>query len=148
LESTYSKVGDKMIRGIKFIELVKKYYRFLVDEMKYIELDVTNREGLFYDVEYGKNDIIISISYENREDYLQVILFKLKDGKRPDYDDKQSTIHLDKLRHTLLKTLSNSDFKENDSYFASITTSSNFERKLLKLAKELRLCLKHTNVLA
>ena len=136
-----------MIRGSDFIELVKKYYRFLVDEMKYIESDITNREGLFYDVEYKKNDSIISISYENRENFLQVILFKLKDGRRPDYDDKQSTIHLDKLNQTLIKTLNNGEFKENDSYFASITTSSNFEYKLFKLAKELRLCLKYTDIL-
>lgn len=117
-----------------------------MNEFNYTEFNITLREGLFYDLEYKKDDLIISISYENREDYLQVILFKLINGKKPDYDDKQLTIHLDKLNNILLKTLNASDFKENEKYFTSFNASSNFERKLLKCSKELRLCLKHPNI--
>lgn len=137
-----------MIRGLEFIEQTKKYNSFLVDEFDFIEFNITNREGLFYDVEYKKDGLLISISYENREDYLQVILFRLINGKKPEYDDKHMTIHLEKLNNALFKTLSSNNFKENEICFASLNASSNIERKLLKAAKELRLCLKHPDVSA
>ncbi len=137
-----------MIRGLEFIELTRKNNRFLVDEFDFIEFNVTNREGLFYDIEYKKDGLLISISHENRDDYLQVILFRLIDGKKPEYDDTQMTIHLEKLNNMLLKPLNSNDFKENEFYFASLNASSNVERKLLKAAKELRICLKHPDVSA
>ena len=135
-----------MIIGDKYISLVKAYFYFLEKEFNYKEKNITNRKNLFYDIEYQRDDIIISISYENREDYLQVIIFKTKNGVLPNYDDKESAIHLDALNRKILKHLSSEDFKENDRAFSRILATDKSENVLLKSAKELRLCLKNINI--
>lgn len=98
-----------MISGDEFIQLVEKFFHFLIEDFDFKESNVTNRKSLFYDVEYKKQDIVISISYENRENYLQVILFNTKNGILPDYDDKSSTIHLNILTKKLFALLNQND---------------------------------------
>jgi hypothetical protein len=138
---------EKMLSGDEFISSVKKIYSFLVNEFNYSLIDEKNRTNLFYDVEYQKGDSVISISYENREDYLQVILFKLNNGTLPEYDDKEKTLHLENLNKKILSHLSSEDFEENNVYFSGLRTLSKMENRLLKSAKELRLCLKNISKL-
>lgn len=135
-----------MISGDEYILLVKTYFKFLEKEFNYREKNITKRSSLFYDVEYQRDNIIISISYENREEYLQVIMFKTKNGVLPNYDDKESTIHLEVLNSKILKHLTSEDFKENDRAFSAGLTSDKIENVLLKSAKELRLCLKNIGI--
>lgn len=142
MESTYCEVGEKMVPGEEFISSVKKCFQFLIKDYNYKLKSEKNRTNLFYDVEYQHGDSLISISYENREDYLQVILFRLNNGQLPDYDDKDETIHLEKLNKRILKHLSEQDFKENNDYFSLLQPLSQMEKRLIKSAKELRLCLK------
>lgn len=115
-----------MISGDEFIRFAKNCFRFLIDELGYVELSVTNRTGIFYDVEYKKDDMVISISYENRENYLQVLLLKLQKGIKPDYDDKKHTIHLERLNSQVLNLLSNAAYKENDSFFLQLKLQMRF----------------------
>lgn len=136
-----------MLSGDEFISSVKKIYSFLINEFNYSLIDEKNRTNLFYDVEYQKGDSVISISYENREDYLQVILFKLNNGTFPEYDDKEKTLHLENLNKKILSHLSSEDFEENNVYFSGLKTLSKMENSLLKSAKELRLCLKNISKL-
>jgi hypothetical protein len=132
-----------MVPGVEFIRLSRRYFSFLQTEFGYKELTVKHRRNLFYDIEYRKENIIISLSYENTEDYLQIILFSLSNGLVPDYDDKQATIHLGDLNNKILPFYGREDFVENERFFSSVRTKTKIEKDLLKLAKELRLCLKH-----
>ena len=143
MELRFKKEGGKMISGNEFITSVKKIYSFLVNEFNYSLIGEKYRTNLFYDVEYQKDDLVISISYEIREDYFQIILFRLNNGTLPDYDDKEKTLHLENLNKRILLYLTAEDFEENNDYFSVIRPLNQIENRLLKSAKELRLCLKN-----
>ncbi|MEZ4921393.1 MAG: hypothetical protein R2792_20025 [Saprospiraceae bacterium] len=101
----------------------------------------------FYDVEFRDKERIISISYENIEDQLEVIVFMLQSGKMPDYEDKTKTLHLKQLNRLVMAKASKNEVNLNAAYFAKYNAKNGVERKLLKEAKELRFCLKHSNKL-
>lgn len=142
------KCGEKVLSGDEFISLVHRYFEFLVTEFDYKVLKKTNRKNLFYDVECQNNDSVISISYENRENYLQVIVFTIKDGVVSKYDDKELTQKLGELNRKILPLLNPADFEENESAFASILPRNETEKSLFKVAKELRLCMTNLNLIA
>jgi len=85
----------------------------------------------------------VSISYENIEDYLLVIIFLLQNGKLPDYDDKTKTLHLNKINAQILSRIDKNEISLNNEYFDKFNPKYELKKKLLKSAKELRLCLKH-----
>lgn len=131
-----------MITGQKFIDKAKELFGFLTTEFDYKLLNEKNREGLFYDIEYGNENVNISISYENRENYLQVIVFKLIDGELPDYDDKSRVLHLNQLNKIISK-IDKAEIDSNSKFFSRFESKNEIEKRLLKSAKELRLCLTH-----
>ena len=67
-----------MIDGKEYIETVKEYYSFLTTEFNLPIVNEKVRGNAFYDVQYGDKTKIVSINYENIEDYFQVIIFKLQ----------------------------------------------------------------------
>lgn len=132
-----------MIDAKQYIEIVKEYYSFLNIEFN---MPVSNEKVLgnaFYDVQYSDITKIISINYENIEDYFQVTIFKLQNGKMPDYDDKTKTLHLNNLNAVVISKVDKNEINLNNEYFAKFNAKDELERKLLKSARELRICLKH-----
>ncbi|TYR30795.1 hypothetical protein FXV77_21765 [Sphingobacterium phlebotomi] len=134
-----------MIDGTKYIEIVKLFFSFLITEFGFILSKETENGNAFYDVEYRDTERAVSISYENIEDYLQVIVFELKNGKLPDYDDKTHTLHLNDLNKRILSGIERNEIERNNEDFNKFDVNGELERKLLKSAKELRLALKHWN---
>ncbi|MBP9718303.1 hypothetical protein KBD59_03335 [Candidatus Gracilibacteria bacterium] len=134
-----------MIEGRKFIDKVKEYFSFLIDEFDFSIIDEQIQGNVFYKLKYKneKRELAISINYENIEDYFQVIAFKLQNGKMPDYDDKTKTLHLNKLTELLFPKVSKNEIEANNEYFSKFEAKDELHRKLLKSAKELRLLLKH-----
>lgn len=132
-----------MIAGSKFVEIVKGYFTFLKAEFNFTLTEEEIRGNAYYDVQYNDKSKVVSISYENIEDYFQVIVFMLQNGKLPNYDDKTKTLHLNKLNAVVLPKVDKSEVLLNNEYFSKFHANDEFERKLLKSAKELRLCLKH-----
>lgn len=132
-----------MIEGTKYIEIVKLLFSFLITEFEFRLSKETENGNAFYDVEYSDIGRVVSISYENIEDYLQVIVFKLKNGKLPDYDDKTHTLHLNELNKRVLSEIDKNEIERNNEVFDKFDVNDELERKLLKSAKELRLALKH-----
>lgn len=132
-----------MIEGKEYIEIVRSFYVFLEVEFGFENVKETIRGNVFYDVEYKDKERIISISYENIEDHLEVIVFMLQNGKMPDYDDKTKTLHIQQLNRSVMKNVSKTELNLNAEYFSKYKTDSGLEIKLLKEAKELRLCMKH-----
>ena len=61
----------------------------------------------------------------------------------PDYDDKVETLHLSKLNEVILSIIDKNEINLNKEYFREFNVTDELDRKLLKSAKELRLCLKH-----
>jgi len=132
-----------MIDGKKYIEIVKLFFSFLITEFSFNQTKEVENGNAFYDVEYRDGQRAISISYENIEDYLQVIVFKLKNGQLPDYDDKTHTLHLSELNKIILPKINKREMEENNVLFDKFETKDSLDRKLMKSAKELRLSLKH-----
>ena len=134
---------NKMIKGTQYIEIVKRYFSFLEEEFHFEIFNEKIFGSAFFDVEYKDKERVVSISYENIEDYFLVIIFILQNGKKPDYDDKTRTINLHKLNATILTKLDKNQMILNNNYFLKFTAENETERKILKSAKELRLCLKN-----
>lgn len=132
-----------MIEGKQYTEAVKLFYSFLEIEFGFSKVNETINANAFYDVEFKDKRRVISISYENIEDHLEVIIFMLQNGKLPDYDDKTKTLHLKQLNKLVMKKAGEEEINLNTGYFTKYNPKNEIERKLLKSAKELRLCLKH-----
>ncbi|MCW3072987.1 MAG: hypothetical protein JWP69_56 [Flaviaesturariibacter sp.] len=128
-----------MIGGDDYIETVKKYFAFLAAEFNMTNITEKVRGNIFYDVKYTDKSKIISISYENVENYLQAIVFKLRNGDMPNYDDKTSTLHLNALTKIAFSKATKEAIELNNKFFNSFKPNDDFERKLLKSAKDLRL---------
>ena len=71
--------------------------------------------------------------------------FMLQNGEIPDYDYTTKTLHLDRLNSLVIAKASKEAIILNAEYFARYQAKNELERKLLKEAKELRLCLKNFN---
>lgn len=132
-----------MIEGSKYIETVKSYFSFLITEFDFEFLLEKVRGNAFYDIQYKDKTRIVSISYENIEDYLLIIIFLLQNGKKPNYDDKTKTLHLNRLNAVILSSIDKAEMIANNEWFSTFRPSDKLEKNLLKSAKELRLCLKH-----
>lgn len=134
-----------MIEGKKFIKDANVYFNYLISEFGFKVLSEKIRGNTFYDLQYSDGKRILSVSYENIEDYLQIIIFILQNGELPDYDDKTKTLHLNKLNEQILPKVDRNEIAFNNEYFMKFKAQDALERQLLKSAKELRLCLKHLN---
>lgn len=132
-----------MIEGEEYTEAVKSFYSFLETEFGFSKVNETINGNAFYDVEFKDRKRAVSISYENIEDHLEVIVFMLQNGNLPDYNDKTKTLHLKQLNRLVMTKASKEEINLNAGYFAKYTPKNEIERKLLKEAKELRLCLKY-----
>lgn len=132
-----------MIDSNEYIKKVKDYFEFLIRDFDFKLLEEKIRGNVFYDIQYKDNSRVVSVSYENIEDYLLVIIFMLKDGDMPDYDDKTKTLHLKQLNRLIIAEASKEEINLNAEYFTKYNANNELERKLLKEAKELRLCLKY-----
>ena len=134
-----------MIEGNQYIETVKKYFSFLISEFGFKVTEEEIRGNAFYDIQYKDKARIVSISYENIEDYLQVIVCILQNGELPYYDDKSKTLHLKHLNKLVMSYVTIDEIKLNSMYFVKYNAESELEKRLLKEAKGLRLCLKNYN---
>lgn len=137
-----------MIEGDLYIKIVGLFYSFLESEFGLDKVNETINGNTFYDVEYTDAEKLISISYENIEDHLEIILFKLSDGKMPDYDDKSQTLNLNHLNSIVMSQVAKDEINSNTQYFSKYNAKDELERRLLKGAKELRLSLKHFDQLS
>lgn len=134
-----------MIKGEKYIEDVKAYFNYLITEFGFIISNEKIRGNAFYDLQYSDGKLIVSVLYENIEDFLQVIIFMLQNGELPDYDDKSKTLHLNRLNAQVMSSIKRDEISLNNEYFVKFNPKTEIEKLLLKSAKELRLCLKHFN---
>lgn len=130
-----------MLNKINYIKIVRKFFSFLENEYFLNQIKEVKNGNVFYEVEYKNMILAVSISYEVVGEYLEVIIFKLNEGRLPDYDDKTQTLHLSKLNKRLLPQISSSEILENNLFFKDMVVSSIIEKNLLKKAKELRLIL-------
>lgn len=136
-----------MIDGKKYINTVRDFFSFLESEFAMTVAEEKERGNVYYDVQYRDQSKVVSISYENIEDYLQIIVFRLENGELPDYDDKTKTLHLSQLNRITLPNVDKNEIISNSEYFSKYVANGEVERQLLKSAKELRLCLMHFDVL-
>jgi hypothetical protein len=130
-----------MIEGDNYINAVKTFFSFLETEFEMNIIIEKQRGNIFYDIQYGDQTKIISISYENITDYMQIIVFLLDKGKMPNYDDKTRTLHLNVLNKSVVSKVDKMQITANIQYFAKYNATNKLERDLLKKAKELRLCI-------
>ena len=132
-----------MIEGSQYVKTVGLFYSFLESEFGFSKSNETINGNAFYDFVYKSAEKVVSISYENIEAHLDVIVFRLLNGKMPNYDDKSQTLHLNRLNELVLSRTSKDEISSNAQYFSRYNPKDELERKLLKGAKELQLCLRH-----
>lgn len=140
-------MGEKVLNEDEYFLIIEKQFLYLVDEFNYKIINKKSGISFLYDVNFQTSNSMISVSYDRRDNNLQVILFILKDGHLPDYDDKEHTIHLEKLNNKIIPYLNKEEISDNNDFFRNIKPLNHFEKILLKLAKELRLCMKNTDLL-
>jgi hypothetical protein len=129
-----------MIDGEIYIKLVKAYFSYLGLEFGFSLLEDKVWGNSFYSLKYSDEKKVVSISYENIEDHFTVI-FLLKNGQRVNYDKKDQTLHFAEFIKKMFSIAKPDEIRLNNLHFLSFKPASTIEKKLLKTAKELRLCL-------
>jgi len=132
-----------MIEPQLYLKTVETYFEFLVDEFEFVLSEERLRGNVFYDVRYLRIDRLVSISYENVEDYLVVAILLLDDGRVPRFDDLNKVFYLEKMTTILFPQLGAEKIETNANHFANLTPLSSIEKRLLKSARELRLCIRY-----
>lgn len=132
-----------MISSQQYLIRVSEYFSYLVNEFGFEIVKEEIREDIFYEQHFSDTRKVVSVSYENIEDYLQIIVYFLENGELPAYDDEKWTLHLAHLSSVVFPTLDQREIKQNNEMFDKFEAQSEIEKSLLKGAKELRLCLKH-----
>ena len=130
-----------MIEMSQFTKTEVVYFDFLITEFGFKLAEDKIRNNVFCDVKYKDETKVISISYENIENYLMVIVYILQNGILPNYDDKTKTLHLNQLNAIAHSKIEKSHINLNNMYFSKFKATKELEKKLLKSAKELRLCM-------
>lgn len=133
-----------MIEGYQYIEIVKAYFGFLTEEFGFEVHEERLRGNVFYYVQYKSEKFVVNISYENIDDYLLVSIYLVQNMELHYYDDKIKTIYLSQLNAQVLSSIGRAAISLNNENFIKFIPENNLEKKLLKSAKELRLCLKHS----
>lgn len=132
-----------MIEGEKYIVIVNNYFKFLFTEFNFKISKETVNGNFFYDVQFKNEYKAISISYENIENYLRVVIYILENGQLPHYNNLTKILPLNQINKIVLPKIEKKEHILNDDYFSNFTPIGELERQLLKSAKELRLCLKY-----
>ncbi len=73
-----------MFNKDEYFSIIEKQFMFLLDEFEYQVINEKSKISFLYNVNFQKSNSMISVSFDIRENYLQVILFILKDGHLPD----------------------------------------------------------------
>ncbi|MDR0938375.1 MAG: hypothetical protein LBN29_03320 [Mediterranea sp.] len=126
-----------MIEEQEYIETIETFFSFLIDEFGYVKSSVKIRGNAFYDVQYSNDIRSISISYENIGDYFQVIVYTLRNGEMPNYDDDENILYLKDHNRSIWETMSKESVKVIAEKFAQYHTYNPFKRAVLKQAKDL-----------
>ena len=125
-----------MITREGYYYVVRKYFSFLVEKYDFFEQKTKSQNTLLYDIEYADKDMIISISYEIMGEGVNIVIFKILDGIRSDYDDYENTIHLNRIMKSSQKEEVIKQFKASKPLFEHFgKPESNFETELLKKAE-------------
>ncbi len=132
-----------MIQGETYVEMVTKYFGFLAIEFNLVLTEITTNGNYFYQLRYANAEKAVTIAYENIEDYLTVYVSLLQSGRLPNYDNKTKTLHLNRLDKEIIPNLSKKEIDLNNKLFSGFKTTNVLERKILKSAKDLRLCFKY-----
>jgi len=136
-----------MITREEYYNAVRKYFNFLVERYNFFELKKRSQNSMLYDVEYTDADLVISISYEIMGEGVNVIIFKILNNKRSEYDDYVNTIHLNQIMKSAHKEEIVEQLKVSKSLFEHLgKPESNFEEELLKKA-ELLFSVMNTSIL-
>jgi hypothetical protein len=132
-----------MIDEEEYFRIVDRYYSFILIEFYFVKSEKMAIGNSFLKVEFTNSKFTIYISYENVESYLRIIVFELINGAMPSYDDSTHTLHLSRLNTLVMSKVNKDEVRVNAQFFSAQNPKTDIERKLLKGAKELRLCLKH-----
>ncbi len=133
-----------MISGNSFVNSTKMFFSFLENEfgMKINEIIVNG--NFFYAIRYSNDFFLVSISYENIENYFNVQLIRKIDGMFASFDDVNNSINLKRLYFLTLKRISKCELDKMNAEF-DIHTNNNFEKMILESAKKLKTCLNNIN---
>lgn len=84
------------MKAIEFIEYVKKEFSFLVSEFGFkVEKEI--KDELVYGVLYKNASRAIQVYYEVLDQFSSVMIFRLKNGELPEWDDLKNSVPLHKI---------------------------------------------------
>ena len=68
-------ISEFLSKGILPVDKLDKYYALSNDDLKSMELDITNEENSYYIVNYEENTVFITAGYTNENE--EEIVYKL-----------------------------------------------------------------------
>jgi len=111
------------------------YYSFLVDRYDFTEVTYKKNNSMLYDLEYTDGKKIISISYEIMGEGINIVIFKVINGRRSGYDD-MNTIHLNQIVKKLYESGKMERFHEEKQFIKPYEQpDTELEKEALKKAE-------------
>lgn len=135
-----------MLTGNEFINVAKHSFSFLKSEFGMETEKIIIRSNVFYAIRYSNSFILISISYENIDDYFNIQLIKKIYGKISHYDDLNNSMNLTSLNRLIMEKIKNDELVENQKKII-LHTTDNFEKRILRDAIKLQFCLRNIDLI-
>lgn len=141
-------MAKEHINEEQYFGVVTAYFSFLVTELGFnLSREYTN-SSFFMMAEYRRGiELLVSIPYEQGNDYLDIMIFRLDNGREPHYDDLSRNLQLRRITDEILAGVSRNEKVANSKLFSQFHAGTDIEKRLLNAAKAMRLASLHGNLL-
>jgi hypothetical protein len=127
----------------EFVEAIDTYFVPFLNGLGFDRSLPISISGKHYCATFLRSDRAIVVSYEPGDDYLLIALPTVVNGIQSDLDNRESSPRLSDLAGRAMSNASAAQLQANAAYFAGRHADRPLSRKLLKAAKDLRICLLH-----
>lgn len=128
------------MNGQDFLRLVNEAFTPFLSKLGFT-MDPSSISGRYYRAKFVGPRHMVSVSFEPGDNQTLVIVSRLGNGTISDIDNRLTTPRLSDLNRRYANAVSTTERTATESMFRTIVTQDDYERLLVKCAKELCLVL-------
>lgn len=124
----------------KFVQIINEFFVPFLHDMGF-RLDSIEVNGRFYLARFKGSNHLLNVCFEPGEDYLSAQMSTNGKDIFKVLDDPKFSPKVSELNRRFMGAVTNLEFEANNRFFESATADDPLDRKLIKIARDLRLVL-------